>query len=127
MPVVARRLVGWPTFDHEDRFGGDRGPGRVVLAARVTEHRAHRLGPRRRRAGGAEGCARQRLAGGQGELDLGLGSPGPSGPLEIASSRAGHLLDALDRAYDVLGFPQATGYDDVFRQLVLARIIEPTS
>jgi hypothetical protein len=35
--------------------------------------------------------ARQRLAAGQAELDLGLGSPGPSGPLEIASSRMGHL------------------------------------
>ena len=26
-----------------------------------------------------------------------------------------------------LGFPQATGHDEVFRQLVLARIIEPVS
>ena len=39
----------------------------------------------------------------------------------------GHLLDALCRAYDVLGFGQATGGDEVFRQLVLARIIEPVS
>jgi hypothetical protein len=39
----------------------------------------------------------------------------------------GHLLDALSRAYDALGFPQATGHDQVFRQLVLARIIEPAS
>ena len=39
----------------------------------------------------------------------------------------GHLRDALCRAYDALGFPQATGSDEVFRQLVLARIIEPTS
>jgi hypothetical protein len=66
-------------------------------------------------------------AAGQLELDLGLGGPGPSGPLEIASSRMGHLLDALSRAYGALGFPQATGHDEVFRQLVLARIIEPTS
>jgi hypothetical protein len=72
-------------------------------------------------------AARQRLAAGQGELDLGLDGPGPSGPLEIASSRMGCLLDALCRAYDALGFPQATGHDEVFRQLVLARIIEPTS
>ena len=72
-------------------------------------------------------AARQRLAAGQQELDLGLGGPGPSGPLEIASSRMGHLLDALSRAYDALGFPQATGHDEVFRQLVLARIIEPAS
>jgi hypothetical protein len=72
-------------------------------------------------------AARQRLAAGQAELELGLGGPGPSGPLEIASSRAAHLWDALCRAYDALGFPQATGHDEVFRQLVLARIIEPAS
>ena len=72
-------------------------------------------------------AARQRLAAGQLELDLSMGRPGPSGPLEIASSRMGHLWDALSRAYDALGFPQATGHDEVFRQLALARIIEPTS
>ena len=38
-----------------------------------------------------------------------------------------HLWDALCRAYDMLGFDEATGGDEVFRQLVLARIIEPTS
>jgi hypothetical protein len=37
------------------------------------------------------------------------------------------LWDALCRAYDALGFDEATGGDEVFRQLVLARIIEPTS
>ena len=39
----------------------------------------------------------------------------------------GHLLDALSRAYDVLGFDAAAGGDEVFRDLVLARIIEPAS
>ena len=39
----------------------------------------------------------------------------------------GHLLDALARGYDALGFAAATGRDEVFRALVLARIIEPTS
>jgi hypothetical protein len=39
----------------------------------------------------------------------------------------GHLLDALGRAYDVLGFGRASGGDVVFRELVLARIIEPVS
>jgi hypothetical protein len=72
-------------------------------------------------------AARQRLAAGQAELGLGLNGPGPSGPLEITSSRMGHLWDGLSRAYDALGFPHATGHDEVFRQLVLARIIEPTS
>ena len=41
--------------------------------------------------------------------------------------RAGHLWDALCRAYDTLGFTAATGGDEVFRSLVLARIIEATS
>ena len=36
-------------------------------------------------------------------------------------------LDALDRAYRVLGLDRAAGGDEVFRQLVLARIIEPVS
>jgi hypothetical protein len=72
-------------------------------------------------------AARQRLAAGQAKLDLGLGGAGPAGPLEIASSQLGHLWDALCRAYDTLGFPQATRGDEVLRQLVLARIIEPTS
>jgi hypothetical protein len=39
----------------------------------------------------------------------------------------GHLLDALGRAFEVLGFGRASGGDEVFRQLVLARIIEPAS
>jgi hypothetical protein len=39
----------------------------------------------------------------------------------------GCLLDALSRAYRVLGFDQAGGGDEVFEQLVLARIIEPVS
>jgi hypothetical protein len=39
----------------------------------------------------------------------------------------GCLLDALDRGYRRLGFAGATGGDEVFRQLVLARIIEPVS
>jgi Transposase DDE domain len=73
--------------------------------------------------------ARQRLAAGQGELDLRLpGSPANGGAaLPITSSRMGHLLDALARGYDTLGFAAATGRDEVFRALVLARIIEPTS
>jgi hypothetical protein len=72
--------------------------------------------------------ARQRLAAGQGVLDLGPGfGGGGRGPLPITSSRMGHLLDGLARAYDVLGFGRATSSDEVFRQLVLARIIEPAS
>jgi hypothetical protein len=72
--------------------------------------------------------ARQRLAAGQGELDLGLDpAPEAGGPLPITSARMGHLWDALACAYDRLGFDGAAGGDEVFRHLVLARIIEPTS
>ena len=72
-------------------------------------------------------AARQRLAAGQGEFDLGLDTAGPGGPLPITASRMGHLLDALAHAYRVLGFEGAAGEDAVFRDLVLARIIEPAS
>ena len=47
--------------------------------------------------------------------------------MPIVASRMGHLWDGLCRAYELLGFDQATGRDSVFRDLVLARIIEPTS
>jgi Transposase DDE domain len=73
-------------------------------------------------------AAKQRLAAGQEELDLGLDAGADrGGPLPITSSRMGHLWDALSRAYEVLGFDAATDADEVFRALVLARIIEPTS
>lgn len=67
-------------------------------------------------------------AAGQGELDLGLElSAQGGGSLPITSSRMGCLLDALARAYDVLGLGAAAGGDGVFRDLVLARVIEPAS
>jgi hypothetical protein len=78
-------------------------------------------------------AAWQHLAGGQGELDLGLERTGPAtratggGPLPITSTRMSNLLDSLECAYRLLGFGDATGGDEVFAQLVLARIIEPVS
>jgi hypothetical protein len=72
-------------------------------------------------------AARQRLAAGQGELDLDLDAAALGGPLPVTASRMGCLLDALSRAYDVLGFGAAAGGDEVFRGLVLARIIESAS
>src|SRR3954451_7045418 len=78
-----------------------------------------------------QAVARQRLTAGQGELDLALagtaGRARAGGPLPITSSRMGHLWDALEHGYRVLGFERAAGGDEVFRDLVLARIIEPTS
>jgi hypothetical protein len=72
-------------------------------------------------------AAVQRLAAGQAELDLGVAVRSGSEPLPITSSRATHLWEALCRGYEVLGFDKATGGDEVFCQLVCARIIEPTS
>jgi hypothetical protein len=77
-------------------------------------------------------AAWQRLAAGQEQLDLRLDAqsgagPGKGGPLPILASQMGHLWDALAGVYAALGFEQATAGDDVFRGLVLARIIEPTS
>src|SRR6516162_6777064 len=71
-------------------------------------------------------AARQKIAAGQQELDLGL-QPAEGGPLPITSSKMSHLVDSLERAYRVLGLEEAAGGDEVFRQLVLARIIEPGS
>jgi hypothetical protein len=74
--------------------------------------------------------ARQRLAAGQGELDLDLepvrGDTG-AGSDPITSSRMGHLWDASTHAYEVLGLNHAASRDEVFRRSVLAWIIEPTS
>jgi Transposase DDE domain len=71
--------------------------------------------------------AEQRIVAGQQQLDLGLDGGVAVGPLEVVGSRAAHLWEALCRAYDSLGFERASGGDEVFRALVLARIIEPTS
>ena len=60
-------------------------------------------------------------------LGLEAAAQGGGGPLPITSSRMGHLVDALEHAYRVLGLEEAAGGDEVFRQLVLARIIEPSS
>jgi len=73
-------------------------------------------------------AAQQQLAGGQGALDRRRDATGTGGsPLEIVSSRAGHLWEALCRAYQALGFDRALDSDEVLRDLVLARIIEPSS
>jgi hypothetical protein len=71
-------------------------------------------------------AAQQRIAAGQLELALGLEAAG-GGPLPITSSRMGRLLEALEHGYRVLGLEDAAGGDEVFRHLVLARIIEPVS
>lgn len=102
----------------------------IVYSSRRGSRDIEHIGSAHDEAGLAalRAVARQRLAAGQPELDLGLDdTPAAGGPLEITGSRMGHLWDALCRAYDVLGFDASTDRDEVFRQLVLARIIEATS
>jgi Transposase DDE domain len=72
-------------------------------------------------------AAAERLMAGQAVLDLGVAGPAGVEPLPITSSQMTHLWDGLYAAYRVLGFESATKGDNVFRDLVLARIIEPTS
>jgi hypothetical protein len=71
--------------------------------------------------------ARERINAGQGVLELGLEGPFrvPGEPLEEVASQMAILWDALNAGFRVLGFHEAVG-DDVFRDLVLARIVEPT-
>ena len=71
--------------------------------------------------------ARQRMiAAGQDELDFGDGQPRRRA-LPIRRSRAEHLWNALSVGFERLGFDTASGGDEVFKQLVLGRLIEPAS
>jgi len=70
--------------------------------------------------------ARQRLNAGQDTLDFGDGRPAGA-TLPILSTRSQQLWDALCLAYISLGFDAACEADEVFKALVLARLIEPTS
>jgi len=67
----------------------------------------------------------ERLAAVQAVLDLGVTAPAGSEPLPITSSQMTHLWDGLCAAYRILGFESATDGDNVFRDLVLGRIIGP--
>ena len=71
--------------------------------------------------------ARQRMiAAGQDELDFGDGRPRRRA-LTILASRAEHLWNALSAGFEQLGFDAACDGDEVFKQLVLGRLVEPTS
>lgn len=72
-------------------------------------------------------AAAERLAANQAVLDLDVTRPAGSEPLPITSTRMTHLWDALCAAYRILGFESEAKGDTVFRDLVLARIIEPSS
>jgi len=72
-------------------------------------------------------AAAERLAANQAVLDLDVTAPPGSEPLPITSSQMTHLWNGLCAAYRIVGFELVTKSDNVFRDLVLARIIEPTS
>jgi hypothetical protein len=69
--------------------------------------------------------ARQRLHANQDTLDFEDGQLGDD-EAPVVSSQARRLWETLSAAYRVLGLDRACG-DEVFRQLVLARVIEPVS
>jgi len=70
--------------------------------------------------------ANRRLRPGQGVLDLDVeGVPAPGRPGVITGKRSALLWRVLQEVYDRLGFDAVA--DEAFKQLVLARIIEPTS
>ena len=83
--------------------------------------------------------AGQRLNAGRLSLDLpGLNSENDAGSAPqapagagcvapIASNRVGVLLEALEAAWKAVGLDGLDGADEVFRQLVTAGLIEPTS
>ena len=100
----------------------------VVWSSRRGSRKIEHLGSAHDEAAleALKAAAQQRIAAGQPELSLGL-EPAGGGPLPITSSKMSHLVDSLERAYRVLGFEDAAGGDEVFRHLVLARIIEPSS
>ena len=66
---------------------------------------------------------------GQVEWDLGLEGAAAvaSSPVVVKRSYSRVLFEALTGVYDRLGFTAATKDDAVFRDLVIARIIEPSS
>ena len=72
-------------------------------------------------------AAAERLTAGQTELDLGISGHLQPGTFPILSAQMTHLWEALCVAYQFLGFESAAKGNNVFRDLVLARIIEPTS
>jgi Transposase DDE domain len=103
----------------------------IVWSSRKGSRQIEHLGSARNepQLEALKAAADQRLVAGQQSLDLGLEQSAGGGgrPLEIVASCSQHLWEALCHAYRVLGFDAATKGDEVFRDLVAARIIEPTS
>ena len=98
---------------------------------RIVEH----LGPARDEAGPAAlpRTGRQKIAAeqGQGLLDLESLEPAPGhtnlARTTVESKHSRLLWEVLHGAYQRLGLGEAVGGDRAFEQMVLARLIEPTS
>jgi hypothetical protein len=101
----------------------------IVWSTRRGSRKIEHLGSAHDQAGVAalKAAAAQRLAAGQAQLDLGLAARADSEPLPITASKAALLWEALCCACEILGLDEAADGDEAFRQLVLGRIIEPTS
>jgi hypothetical protein len=101
----------------------------IVSTSRKGSRRVEHLGSARTdvEVRTLKAAAAQLLAGRQA-LAFGLENAGVGGePLEVVASSSQQLWDALCLAYRMLGFDTALDDDQVFRDLVIARIIEPTS
>lgn len=68
---------------------------------------------------------REKLNAEQGTLDLGLEEEASTQAV-VRSTRSGILINAIRASYAALGFDEAVN-DEAFFQMVLARLVEPTS
>jgi len=101
----------------------------IVWSSAAGSRRIEHLGSAHD-VGGVEllqAAGRQKIASVQAQLPFDVPQPVALMALPIVSSSMGRLLDALYGVYADLGLPEATGFDKVFADLVVARLIEPTS
>ena len=127
---LPRRAVEWAgavRADGEDEVGRDGGAGRVVLAARVAEHRAHRVGARRGRARGVEGRGTAEDRSGAAGAGPRAGRRGRAGRCRSPPRGRGTCWTPWTAATGCWAWTTAAGGDEVFRLLALARVIEPAS
>jgi len=68
---------------------------------------------------------RRKIEEGQGVLDLGLDADQDPGAAIVQTQASQLLIDTVSAAWQALGFDVIT--DEAFFQLVLARVVEPTS
>lgn len=77
-------------------------------------------------------AGREKIAAGSGQRALDLESLAAVSVRSVAaavveSKRSALLWDVLTGAYEALGLADAVGGDEAFRQMVMARLVEPTS